>query len=116
MPHSNSRPQPITVRLHQVEEELVYLNNADPSPAKFNQWLASSITQQLFLTIERDYLTALTDETTVMAYLEKCGEDQTLPHNDPVSETAINSAIRSGKVAVLSDLIEWQPRNLEEVE
>lgn len=99
-----------------MEEELEYLDNEVLSQAKFKAWLSSPITQHLLLTIEAAYLDGLIDDPTEIAHLELGGEGRSLPHTDPVSETAINSAVRSGKIAVLTDLLEWQPGNLEEVE
>lgn len=60
------------------------------------------------------YLENVIQTPVVKAHLERVGgTDQVMMHTNPVEETAINSAIQSGRNQVYEAVLEWQPTNLE---
>lgn len=79
----------------------------------YSSWLKSPLTRLFMLELKEQYLENVLDEPVVKAHLERVGGDAALMHTNPVEETAINSAVKSGRDQVFKAVLEWQPINME---
>jgi hypothetical protein len=89
------------------------------SREQFNAWKNLPVTQQFFLELAEMYYDNVTREPVVIAHAQvaaqnSAGEPILFAHTNPVEETAINSALKAGRVQVMEALMEYQPSNLEE--
>lgn len=79
----------------------------------YSNWRHHQVTKLFFLELEELYLETLLEEPVRKSYIERVGAEMTLSHTDPVSESAINSALRSGKLSVLEGLLDYRPVDME---
>jgi hypothetical protein len=89
------------------------------SKEEFNVWKNLRVTQQFFLELAEMYYDNVTREPVVIAHAQiatqnKAGDPVLFAHTNPVEETAINSALKAGRVQVMEVLMEYKPSNLEE--
>ena len=59
------------------------------------------------------YLENHLDEPLVVAHAQRVSEEATMFHTNPVEETAINSALKSGRGQVIDEVLKWEPTNLD---
>ena len=100
-------------QLEAIQDELSQQREHHITEDNFTLWKNNDITKLFFMELGEQYLEALIKEPVVIASLQRMGEDSYLAHTDPVSETAINSAIKAGRVQVFEALLEYVPSNLE---
>lgn len=86
---------------------------------RFNTWKNDPVTQQLFLDFSEMYYDTLTREAVVIAHAQiatqdKSGDPVIFAHTNPVEETAINAALKAGRVQIMEMVMEYVPSNIEE--
>lgn len=96
-----------------MQEDLSRALEHPISQDAYNHWYQARVTQQFFLEIRERYLANILEEPVTQAYLERVAHDGVLPHTNPVEETAINSALKSGRNEVLESIVSWHPENME---
>ncbi len=82
-------------------------------------WRNNPITQQFFLDMLDMYYETVLKEPTMISHSRVVGKTAdgdiiTHSHNSPVEETAINAAVKTGRVHVFEHLLGYVPSNLEE--
>ncbi len=105
--------QTLDKQLEDVQEQLSTLREHPLSEDNFTHWRNNVVTKTFFLELQERYLENLMDEPVVKSYAERLGEGVWMSHTNPVEETAINSAIKSGRGEVLEALLTYEPENLD---
>lgn len=88
------------------------------SKEQFKAWKDLPLTQQFFLDLAEMYYDNLTREAVVIAHAQvatqnSAGEPLLFAHTNPVEETAINAALKAGRLQVMEVLMEYVPSNIE---
>ncbi len=104
--------QTLEHQLTELQETLTEHHENPISQDDFDRWKNNQVTKMLFLELSERYLENLIEEPVVMAHAQRISENDTMHHTNPVEETAINSALKSGRNQVLSTLLEYEPVNL----
>ena len=88
------------------------------SRERFESWKNLPLTQQFFLELEDMYFDALVQEPVTVAHSQMMGQSSTgesiiFNHTNPMEETAINAALKAGRIQVIEALMDYVPTNLE---
>ncbi len=87
------------------------------SREQFKAWKNLTLTKQFFLDLADLYYDNVTREPVVIAHAQVASKNQNgdsvlFAHTNPVEETAINAALKAGRVQVMEVLMEYEPSNL----
>jgi len=100
----------LTVQLQQMLENPI-------AEDQLSLWRDNPITKQFLAEFSLEYLDQLLTETVVVGALIQEGTHGdtliTRQITNPVSETAINTALAAGRIDALQNVITWVPDNLQ---
>ncbi len=99
-------------QLEELEDSLQAVRHTVTPKDSWERWLALPTTQLFMQEMEHAYLEVCVNEPVVKGHAVATGAEMVYCSN-PVEETAINAAIRSGQMQALEAVISYRPINLE---
>ncbi len=100
-------------QLEDLQELLSQRREHPITQDEFALWKNSTVTKVFYLEWQEQYLENHIDEPVVVAHAQRVSDTSTMYHTNPVEETAINSALKSGRGQVLDEVLSWEPANLD---